>query len=209
MYTFIGARALKVDHGAKSPDEAPFSERFQRSGPSASKASGLISQKRSLKRLQTDTSSHWFYSIDYRLHNEWRSLKRLQTGLIFIKREIGATTYNILTKVRCLIQQRLELRSIFAKQFEATLRMPLDKPATSEKWPSGPFINSSHCVEFGHPADRLIQPSLGLRSISVKRFEATLRMPLDELAASEKWPSGPFINSPHCGQFRHPADRLI
>ena len=74
--------------------------------------------------------------------------------------------------------------------------MPLDNPATSEKWPSGPFINSLHCVEFGHPADRLIQPSLGLRSISVKRFEATLRMSLDELAASEKWRSRLFINSP-------------
>jgi hypothetical protein len=49
VYTFISARALKVDHGAKSPEEAPFIERFQRPGPSASKASGLISQKRSLK----------------------------------------------------------------------------------------------------------------------------------------------------------------
>jgi hypothetical protein len=49
VYTFIVARALKVDHGAKSPEEAPFIERFQRPGPSASKASGLISQKRSLK----------------------------------------------------------------------------------------------------------------------------------------------------------------
>ena len=49
MYTFIGVCVLKVDHGAKSPEEAPFTERFQRSGPSASKASGLISQKRSLK----------------------------------------------------------------------------------------------------------------------------------------------------------------
>jgi hypothetical protein len=49
MYTFIGTRALKVDHGAKSPEEALFIERFQRRGPSASKGSRLISQKRSLK----------------------------------------------------------------------------------------------------------------------------------------------------------------
>jgi hypothetical protein len=49
VYIFIGAEALKVDHGAKCPEEAPFIERFQRSGPSASKASGVISQKRSLK----------------------------------------------------------------------------------------------------------------------------------------------------------------
>jgi hypothetical protein len=54
VYTFIGARALKVDYGAKSPEEAPFIEPFQRPGPSASKASGLISQKRSLKRLRMD-----------------------------------------------------------------------------------------------------------------------------------------------------------
>jgi hypothetical protein len=44
VYPFIGAHALKVDHGAKSPEEAPFIERFQ-------KAPGLISQKRSLKAL--------------------------------------------------------------------------------------------------------------------------------------------------------------
>jgi hypothetical protein len=31
--TFIGARALDVDHGAKSREEAQFIERFQRSGP--------------------------------------------------------------------------------------------------------------------------------------------------------------------------------
>jgi hypothetical protein len=49
VYTFIGAPALEVDHGAKSPEKVPFIERFQRSGPSASKASGLIAQKRSLK----------------------------------------------------------------------------------------------------------------------------------------------------------------
>jgi hypothetical protein len=49
VYIFIGAHALKADHGAKSPEEAPFIERFQRSGQSASKASGLISQKPSLK----------------------------------------------------------------------------------------------------------------------------------------------------------------
>jgi hypothetical protein len=55
VYTFIGARVLKADHGAKSREETPFIERFQRSGPSASKASGLISQKRGLKWLQTDT----------------------------------------------------------------------------------------------------------------------------------------------------------
>ena len=54
VYTVIGARALKVDHGAKSPEEAPFIERFQRSGPSASKASGVMGQKRSFKRLRTD-----------------------------------------------------------------------------------------------------------------------------------------------------------
>ena len=54
VYIFIGARALQVDHGAKSPEKAPFIERFQRSGPSASKDSGLMGQKRSLKRLQTD-----------------------------------------------------------------------------------------------------------------------------------------------------------
>ncbi|KAJ7799454.1 hypothetical protein B0H14DRAFT_2617034 [Mycena olivaceomarginata] len=29
VYTFIGARALEVDHGAKSPEEVPFIERFQ------------------------------------------------------------------------------------------------------------------------------------------------------------------------------------
>jgi hypothetical protein len=49
VYTFIGARALKIDHGAKSPGEALFIERLQRLGPSASKASGLISQTWSLK----------------------------------------------------------------------------------------------------------------------------------------------------------------
>jgi hypothetical protein len=38
VYTFTGARALKVDHGAKDPEEAPFIERFQRSGPSTSKS---------------------------------------------------------------------------------------------------------------------------------------------------------------------------
>jgi hypothetical protein len=55
VYTFIGTHALKVDHGVKSPEEAPFIERFQRSGPSASKALVLISQKRSFKWLQTDS----------------------------------------------------------------------------------------------------------------------------------------------------------
>jgi hypothetical protein len=54
MHTFIGTHALKIDHGAKSPDKAPFIERFQRSGLSASKTLGLISQKRGLKRLQMD-----------------------------------------------------------------------------------------------------------------------------------------------------------
>ena len=49
VYIFIGAHALKVDHGAKSPEEAPFIERFQKSGGGASEGSGLISQKRSLK----------------------------------------------------------------------------------------------------------------------------------------------------------------
>jgi hypothetical protein len=49
VYSFIDVRALKVDHGAKSPEEVPFIERFQRSGPSASKGSGFISQKWSLK----------------------------------------------------------------------------------------------------------------------------------------------------------------
>jgi hypothetical protein len=29
VYIFIGAHALKVDHGAKSPEEAPFIERFK------------------------------------------------------------------------------------------------------------------------------------------------------------------------------------
>jgi hypothetical protein len=38
VYTFIGARALKVDHGAKSPEEAPFIERFQSLGPDLPKA---------------------------------------------------------------------------------------------------------------------------------------------------------------------------
>ena len=28
MYTFIGVCALKVDHGAKSPEDTPFIERF-------------------------------------------------------------------------------------------------------------------------------------------------------------------------------------
>jgi hypothetical protein len=49
VYTFIGARVLEVDHGAKSPEEVLFIERFQGSGPGASKASILIFQKRSLK----------------------------------------------------------------------------------------------------------------------------------------------------------------
>jgi hypothetical protein len=44
VYTFIGTHVLKGDHGAKRAEEAPFVERFQRSGPSASKPSGLISQ---------------------------------------------------------------------------------------------------------------------------------------------------------------------
>jgi hypothetical protein len=49
VYIFIGADTLQVDHGAECPEEAPFIEHFQRSGPSASKVSGVISQKRSLK----------------------------------------------------------------------------------------------------------------------------------------------------------------
>jgi hypothetical protein len=51
--TFIGMCALKIDHGAKILEKMPFIERFQKSGPSASKASGLISQKRSLKASDT------------------------------------------------------------------------------------------------------------------------------------------------------------
>jgi hypothetical protein len=43
---FIGAHALKVDHGAKSPEEAPFIECFQRLGPDLSKAE--------FKRLRTE-----------------------------------------------------------------------------------------------------------------------------------------------------------
>ena len=53
MYIFIGVHVLKVDHGAKSPEEAPFIERFQRSGPSVSQASGLISPKRSFNASDT------------------------------------------------------------------------------------------------------------------------------------------------------------
>jgi hypothetical protein len=46
VYIFIGAHALKVDHGAKSPEEAPFIERFQSLGPDLSKAE--------FKRLRTE-----------------------------------------------------------------------------------------------------------------------------------------------------------
>jgi len=42
VYTFIGACTLKVDHPAKRPEEAPFIERFQRPGPSASITLGMI-----------------------------------------------------------------------------------------------------------------------------------------------------------------------
>jgi hypothetical protein len=46
VYIFTGAHALKVDHGAKSPEEAPFIERFQSPRPDLPKAE--------FKRLQTD-----------------------------------------------------------------------------------------------------------------------------------------------------------
>jgi hypothetical protein len=46
MYVFIGTHALKVDHGAKSPEEAPFIKCFQSLRPDLPKAV--------FKRLQTD-----------------------------------------------------------------------------------------------------------------------------------------------------------
>jgi hypothetical protein len=39
VYTFIGAHALKGDHGAKRAEEAPFVERFQTLGPDLPKRS--------------------------------------------------------------------------------------------------------------------------------------------------------------------------
>lgn len=44
--------------------------------------------------------------------------------------------------------------------------------------------------------------------MSARRFGATLRMPLDKLVALEKWPSRPFINSPHWSQFIQPSLEL-
>ena len=68
VYIFTGAYAPKVDHGAKSSEKALFIELFQRSGPSASKASGLISQKASdrlnfMKREKTSAMYFGWISV--------------------------------------------------------------------------------------------------------------------------------------------------
>jgi hypothetical protein len=49
VYTLIGACALEVDHGAKSPEKVPFIEHFQTLGPDLPKAE--------FKRLQTDMNN--------------------------------------------------------------------------------------------------------------------------------------------------------
>jgi hypothetical protein len=46
VYSFIDAHALKVDHGAKIPEEVPLIERFQ--------SLGYYLPKAEFKRLQTD-----------------------------------------------------------------------------------------------------------------------------------------------------------
>jgi hypothetical protein len=54
MDIFIGARALNVDHGAKSPEEAPFIERFTKVWTQRFQSLGPDLPKAEFKMLRTD-----------------------------------------------------------------------------------------------------------------------------------------------------------